>query len=66
MKTGDSWENHQSKEQSLQADKPCRRSHQGWLIQCIEVDSLGASYVNGEHDTFRTESNDSKQKKDNN
>jgi hypothetical protein len=30
------------------------------LIQCATVKSLGASYVNGEHDTFRTESSTTK------
>jgi hypothetical protein len=59
MRTGDSQEDRQSKDQSLQAGRPCSRFYQGSLIQCTEKQSIGASYVNCKHETFETWSNDS-------
>ncbi len=57
METGDSTEDQQCKDQSLQADKPCSRFHQGSLIQCTAKKSIGASYVNFKHDTIETQYN---------
>jgi hypothetical protein len=54
MKTGDSWEDQQSKDQSMQAGRPCSRFHQGSLIQCTAKKSIGASYVNCKDETFET------------
>jgi hypothetical protein len=59
MKTGDSCEHQQSKDQSLQANAPCSRFHQGSLIQCTAKKSIGASYANYKHETFETWSNNS-------
>ena len=52
IKTGDFWENQQSKDQLLQALRPCSRFCQGSFIQCTKEKYLGASYVNCKHDIF--------------
>jgi hypothetical protein len=47
-------EGKQSKDQALQAGRPCIRFHLGSLIQCTVKKSIGASYVDCKHETFKT------------